>query len=493
MNFPASKHWTMDVSSLYTNIEHEEGADACFEMLEKRINKTVPSSLLKKLILLVLQSNIFRFNEKLYKQIKGTAMGTPMAVNYANIFLDNFENKMLDEYQRKKKVRPIVWWRYIDDVFLIWHDDEESLKDFLKFCDEYSANHKMKSKIKFETNYSRESVNFLDVNIKLLNGKISTSVYSKPTDSHLYLNKKSCHPTHVIENLPKGQFIRIRRICSDIADYDSNANTMKKHFQLRGYDEKRLSKTIETVRKMERDDLLKDKVKDIKDDGRILVLTWHPSLKKASSVLSQNHSILANDIRLNNIFKEKSIVAYRRRKNLKNFLCRNDVREREPQEVSRCRGCQVCRLMNQKETVRNENNGAQIKVKPGGSCKSTGVIYAINCKKCKQIYIGHTGQTIATRWSKHKYDIVNRPEQNELTKHCCRGHNIERDLEVIILDYGYHRLDERERMEDRYICRLQTHQSNKGGMNNDMHAYAKEMYQLWSRIKNLPASPNNLS
>ena len=104
--------------------------------------------------------------------------------------------------------------------------------------------------------------------------------------------------------------------------------------------------------------------------------------------------------------------------------------------MSRCRGCQVCRLMNQKETVRNENNGAQIKVKPGGSCKSTGVIYAVNCKKCEQIYIGHTGGTIATRWSKHKYDIVNRPEQNELTKHCCRGHNLERDLEVIVLDYG---------------------------------------------------------
>ena len=136
---------------------------------------------------------------------------------------------------------------------------------------------------------------------------------------------------------------------------------------------------------MERDDLLKDKVKDIKDDGRILVLTWHPSLQKASFVLRQNHSILANDIRLNNIFTEKPIVAYGRRKNLKNFLCRNDVREREPQEVSRCRGCQVCRLMNQKETVRNENNGAQIKVKPGGSCKSTGVIYAVNWKKCKQI------------------------------------------------------------------------------------------------------------
>ena len=93
----------MDVASLYTNIDHNEGADSCYEMLEKRKNKKVPSSLLKKLILLVPQSNIFRFNEQLYQQIKGTAMGTPMAVNYANIFLDNFENRMLDEYEKRTR------------------------------------------------------------------------------------------------------------------------------------------------------------------------------------------------------------------------------------------------------------------------------------------------------------------------------------------------------------------------------------------------------
>ena len=50
---------TMDVASLYTNIDQEEGAEACFEKLETRNNKHVPSSLLKRLILLVLRSNIF--------------------------------------------------------------------------------------------------------------------------------------------------------------------------------------------------------------------------------------------------------------------------------------------------------------------------------------------------------------------------------------------------------------------------------------------------
>ena len=84
-----------------------------------------------------------------------------------NRFVDKFGNEMLDEYEKKKKMRPLVWWRYIDDVFFIWHDDEESLKDFNTFCDEFSEKKKMRSKVKWETYYSRESVNFLDV--KMLN------------------------------------------------------------------------------------------------------------------------------------------------------------------------------------------------------------------------------------------------------------------------------------------------------------------------------------
>ena len=70
----------------------------------------------------------------------------------------------------------------------------------------------MKSCIKFETNISKHSVNFLDVTISLNDGKLSTSLYTKPTNDHLYLNWKSCHPQHILKNIPKGQFIRIKRI-----------------------------------------------------------------------------------------------------------------------------------------------------------------------------------------------------------------------------------------------------------------------------------------
>ena len=84
------------------------------------------------------------------------------------------------------------------------------------------------------------------------------------------------------------------------------------------------------------------------------------------------------------------------------------------------------------------------------------------------------------RWSKHKHDIKHRPTHE--------NHDLENDLEVYILDHGIPLFAERERLEDRYICQLQTHQSNKGGMNTDVHAYAKEVYKLWSEAFG-PKSP----
>ena len=397
---------TMDVGSLYTNIDHMEGADACFKKLEMRRNKTVTSSLLRKLILLVLKSNVFRFDEILYQQIKGTAMGTPMAVNYANLFLENFETEMLNEYERKTKLKPYIWMRYIDDIFFIWQHDEKSLNDFINFCDNYSASKKMKSNIRFETNSSTESVNFLDVKVSIKGEKIHTSLYTKPTDAHLYLNAKSCHPRHVIKNLPKGQFIRVRRICSEETDFDRHAREMMKFFIQRGYKVKNLQEDISLVKKMPREDLLQEKINTTdKDTQSLFVCTWHPKLHRLSSILNENFKIIQNDPKLKSVFKENPTVAFRRKRNLKNILCKNDIRKKPPKEIGCCKGCQLCNKMSDKETITNKKIGVSVCIKPGGCCQSSGVVYAIYCKKCDEIYIGETGKTMAKRWSGHKYDI----------------------------------------------------------------------------------------
>ena len=128
----------MDVSSLYTNIDHEEGAEACFKKLEERKNKSIPSITIKNLILMILKSNAFRFGNEYYRQITGTAMKTPMAPNYANLFMDNFEQNLLPGYSQKTGLSLLVWFRFIDDIFFIWTGNKDSLDHFISFTQNYS-------------------------------------------------------------------------------------------------------------------------------------------------------------------------------------------------------------------------------------------------------------------------------------------------------------------------------------------------------------------
>ena len=88
---------SMDVQSLYPNIDHKEGIDACSHVLDKRTNQSFPTRVIVKLIQLILKCNIMSFNSWFFHQIKGTAMGTTMAVSYANIFMSEFEQHLLQD------------------------------------------------------------------------------------------------------------------------------------------------------------------------------------------------------------------------------------------------------------------------------------------------------------------------------------------------------------------------------------------------------------
>ena len=259
---------------------------------------------------------------------------------------------------------------------------------------------------------------------------------------------------------------------------------MKTYFISRGYREKHIQQAINIVREMDRNTLLCEKNESQKSNNsqKVLVCTWHPNLKHLPKILEQNHKILSTDPRLSKIFVKTSTVTFRKRKNLSNHLCKNDIKKREEEEkiIKICKGCQLCKIMSKKDTISNENTGVTIKIKKGGTCKSTGVIYAVNCKKCKSIYVGHSGDPMSNRYSKHKYDITKRPEQNELSSHCHKNHDLEKDLEVYIIDYGIPKLEQREHLEDKYICKLQT--LHPQGLITRIGPYAKEMYKCWTSV-----------
>ena len=119
---------TMDVVGLYPNIPHGEGLDSLRRFLETRDNKQISSDTLTELGEVVLKNNIFEFDEKSFKQKRGTVRGTKVAPPYAILFMADFEGKMLESFEKK----PVIWWRYIDHRFFIWKHGQESLKVFIE-------------------------------------------------------------------------------------------------------------------------------------------------------------------------------------------------------------------------------------------------------------------------------------------------------------------------------------------------------------------------
>ena len=93
------------------------------------------------------------------------------------------------------------------------------------------------------------------------------------------------------------------------------------------------------------------------------------------------------------------------------------------------------------------------KIKHFGSCDSHNLIYAVRCKKCNELYVGHTGEKLQVRMSKHRYDCKRRPDNTELSAHFHRGkHDPEKDMEIFILQTGLKTVEEREFQEDCWIA-----------------------------------------
>ena len=177
---------TVDNVGLYSNIPREEGLSALRKQLNLRQEKGVTTLTLVEIAEVVLKNSIFTFKEKTLKQKWGTAIGTKFAPPYSILFMAELEEEILSEIELKLFLIESV------HMFFLWEHGEEKLKGFIEHLNEKHPT------IKFTAEWSKTSINFLDVTVSLVGGNNTTDLYVKPTNSHQYLHSSSCHPYHCI-------------------------------------------------------------------------------------------------------------------------------------------------------------------------------------------------------------------------------------------------------------------------------------------------------
>ena len=138
------------------------------------------------------------------------------------------------------------WKRYLDDCFIFWEESEEDLHEFHSLLNSLNPN------IQFTMEFSDCSISFLDLDIMVLKNqsKISTDVYYKTTDTHQYLNFKSCHPTHTKRNIPYNLSRRICTIVSEEKTKDQRLMELKMYLSAQNYPEKLIDSAIEEAKKI---------------------------------------------------------------------------------------------------------------------------------------------------------------------------------------------------------------------------------------------------
>ena len=294
---------TIDVVGLYSNIPHDEGLIALRKSLESWEDKTISTDSLMDLAEYVLKNNIFEHNLSFFKQIRGTAIGTKMAPPYAIIFMGSY--KILQDCNFK----PLVWWRYIDDIFLLWQHGEEKLKEFLDILNHYHPS------IKFTSKYSREWIDFLDVEIIKEGNRLLIDVFVKSTDTHQYHSKKS---------ILYSQALRFNRICSKNQFFDKRCNDLEVWLKNRGYNEKLVRQQILKARKYKITELLHSQREEVHKNKLVFNITYYPIFSKLKNILSKIH-LLTPDREHNKVFEDIPIIGFKKGKSLKDMLVRAKV------------------------------------------------------------------------------------------------------------------------------------------------------------------------
>ena len=180
---------------------------------------------------IILKFNYFYINKNFFHQIQRTAMGTIFAVVRSSLTVAYFEVKMfalLPQIYPRDFVDYFVrnCFRFLDDIFHTWLISFD-IEPFYKLINELDPD------LKFIFEKLTTDINFLDINIKIVDNQLPFDIYYKPTNSFNYLKYNSCHPSHTNNNISLSLARRIIRIVTHNRDYrleELRQNLLKRNY-----------------------------------------------------------------------------------------------------------------------------------------------------------------------------------------------------------------------------------------------------------------------
>ena len=308
---------------MYTNINAKHGYQVFERLLHQanadRPQNNIPTSFFLALLQVVMERNIFQFDDTFWLQQLGTAMGTAAACMYATLYYAEHErDTILDIF----RLCLLLYRRFIDDIFGIWIGTDaewDRFRNSLNFGD-----------LRWETSPLSTKVTFLDLTIEIdpTTRQLVTKTYQKPLNLFLYLPPHSAHPPGVLKSLVYGMLGRFQRQNSNRNDYVRLVRQFAQQLMARGHDIIQLRPLfLQAANHLD----LKTRHPSTKTDTDALFLAWpyHPRGIPRQELRAIYDRTLAGHSGF-----DRLIIAYRRPKNLRDALMRTQLNEPAGSRVS---------------------------------------------------------------------------------------------------------------------------------------------------------------
>ena len=213
---------SFDVTSLYTNVPVVEAIERCADLLFKAVRISVDKETFIELAKIASCNVVMATHNGFYRQVDGLAMGSAPAPFLANGWLSQFDPKIRDEAK--------LYYRYMDDIVR-----EVRTEDIDSKLDEINSYHpSLKFTLEKETD---NSLPFLDMQIIRKNCKLTSTWYTKPTDTGLIMNYHAFAPEKYKRSVVSGFVHRIYRSCSSWENFHTSLDRAKKILNQNQYPE----------------------------------------------------------------------------------------------------------------------------------------------------------------------------------------------------------------------------------------------------------------
>ena len=221
---------SFDVVSLFSNVPLKHTIDVITNTIYKSNTRPAVTKEVFKKMLEIATSGMFLYRDKLYKQVDGVSMGSPLGPTIANFCLAHFESQLLSNNSDKNS-SPNLYLRYVDDIFCVFRSGT-SYQEFLGKLNNMHPN------LQFTSEIGPSVLPFLDTCVSLPSTEedtYTTRVFRKPTYTGLMLNFSSLCPKKWKFGLVQCLLHRAYLISSDWHIFSKEVDFLKSMFAKNGY------------------------------------------------------------------------------------------------------------------------------------------------------------------------------------------------------------------------------------------------------------------